>query len=559
MSRNSIRNQKANRLGIGIFSAFFVTAATQAWVQIIDGRNILDKAQKASRFEVERTETARRGTIYSSDDKVLAQNNDVYELSINYTNVPKSDGFYLALSEATGIPAAELSMSAERGSRSKTWQQPLPRSKAEAVKTVKSKWFAHGVSLKRVPRRDYPFAGEFVALVGELYKEGGPTGLEKSLDLMLSGIDGKRKGLADRKGAFLPMRMTAEDQKALPGRDLTLTIDSSLQSAATSALKRAVEFHKANQGVAIIMDPATGDLLTAASWVRGQNDGEGNGFNPVSMARFEPGSTFKILTLAEALDLGVVNPDAFIQCNNSLVIGPKVIRCSHGAHGSIDARHAISKSCNISSAIWAKEIGYERFTKFFDSAGLMRKPGVGLPGEIPGFYVGDDPAKRIQLANFGFGQALSVTPISLCAAYNSLANNGLYHRPRLVKEVDGVEQALGHSHQLFSRETADTLLDFMTTTFEEDSGTAHNLRIPGYELAGKTGTAQKLSSGWSDKNKSYVANFVGYVPAKSPRATVLVMIDNPTGGQIYGGSVAGPIFKQIADSIIKRYNLPRTK
>lgn len=558
MSRRSAKGREARPLGLLLGGMFGVALVSQGWLQLVNGQNTLAKAKASSRWEVERADTARRGDIVSTDGKLFAQSNDVFELSLNYEKLPHTESFFLALANASGLSAAELMQSVASDGISKTWQQPLSGPRAAAVRKVKQDWFADGVSLRRVARREYPFKDVTQTLVGHFGEEGAPTGLESSQNVLLAGIDGMRQGLPDRKGAFLPMRMTGEDRRAVPGADLQLTIDSNVQIAATSALRLAVEQNMADQGVAVVMDPNTGDLLAAAVWVRGQDKEESNGFNPLVMARFEPGSTFKILTLAKAMDLAVVNPEATMHCGGSIVVGDKTIRCSHGAHGTIDGRKAISKSCNVASVKWAQAIGRDDFTKFFETSGLMDVPGIGLPGEVPGNYVRDEYAKRIQLANFGFGQALTATPVALCAAYNALAKDGIYHHPRLIKRKGEKDVPLETPIRLFREDTADTLLDFMASTFEDEGGTAHKLRIDGYRLGGKTGTAQKLDRNWRDDKRRYVSNFVGYVPAENPVATVLVMIDNPTAGQYYGGSVAGPVFRSIAEALIKQFNIPRT-
>lgn len=546
-------------MGAVLIGAFVLAAGSQGYKQVVAKDDVMERARATNRFVVTRTEYARRGSILSADGKVLAQSNDTFELSINYKKVPKSRAFFMAMSEASGIPAIEMLVPAETGGTSRTWQSPMSGARADRIREVKGDWRADGISLRRVPRRDYPLSDVADTLVGYA-SEGKPlTGLEESQNSILAGEPGSLSGLVDRTGAFLPMRMEGEASKAIHGSDITLTIDSSLQVAATAAVRKAVESNNADQGVAIAVDPATGDVLAAASWINGRDRAAENGFNPIVMGRFEPGSTFKILTLAKALDDGVVGNRDVVHCAGVIHVANKDIKCSHGAHGTVNNEKAIAESCNISALIWARKIGRDNFVDFMRKAGLFDKTNLGLPGEIPGYYNPEDGSPTLQVANMGFGQALNLTPIGLVSAYAALANDGVRLTPKLIARVGNRATPRSKSAQVVSGETAAQMMHLMEATIQADYGTGHRLRIPGYRLGGKTGTAQKLGRGWNQERPKYVSNFVGYVPIEKPRAVVLVMIDNPKAGAYYGGSVAGPVFKEIAQAVIKRYNIPKSE
>jgi cell division protein FtsI/penicillin-binding protein 2 len=558
MPKTSQTKQDARRLGTILVAMFVCAGVSQAWVQTGKRSSIIAEAKKIGRLDVSREEFARRGAIYSQDGKVLAQSNDRFELSLAYKKVPHSEGFFLALSEASGLPANEFSTPAFAGSKSKTWQMPIPKDAADRIQQVKSDWRADGLSLRRVPSRDYPYSDVCEVLIGTQNEGQNPTGIEAGFNDFLAGKNGFRSGQVDRTGAFLPMRMEGNDQKANHGDDLTLSIDSTIQVAATAALKRSVQTQNADQGVAIAIDPKTGNILALSTWVQGQEKAASNGFNPAIMARFAPGSTFKILTLAEALDLGVLDVTDAVACGGSLPTGyGTAIHCAHGAHGRVDTNKAIARSCNVAATTWARKIGKEEFVEFMTRAGLFQRTGIGLPGEIAGKYNPDDYNKNLQLANMSFGQSLDATPIALCGIFSSLANGGLKMPPRLVTAIGGKPVKSEKPTQLFKPETADTMLGLMEAVIQEDYGTGHSLKIDGYRLGGKTGTAQKLGQGASKSSPAYVSSFVGFVPAQQPRAVILVMIDHPKEGVYYGGAVAGPVFKSIAEAVLKRYNVPR--
>ncbi len=559
MARTHAERRTRRALGAVLLFSFVAAAGSQGFKQVVAGEAVIRRAEKSNRFIVSRTEFARRGAIYSSDGKVLAQSNDTFELSLSYAKVPHSRPFFMAMAQASGIPAIEMAMPADAGSKSRTWMIAISGEKAEKIKAVKSDWRADGVSLRRVPRRDYPFSDVTETLVGTIEEGRTATGLEKAQEAILAGQPGKLSGLVDRTGAFLPMRMSGDAEKATHGRDLTLTIDSGLQIAAVASLRRAVEANNASQGVVVALNPTNGDVLAAASWIKGQEDAGTNGFNPIVMGRFEPGSTFKILTLAEAMDLDLVRASDTLHCHGSIRVAGKVMKCSHGAHGVIDGTKAIAESCNVSAVTWARKIGREPFIDFMSKAGLFTKTDLGLPGEIAGDYNENDGSPSLQLANMGFGQALNLTPIGLASAFSALGNDGVRVPPRLIAKIGDNDAPIQEGVEILKPETAQSMLAMMEATIQEDFGTAHQLKIPGYRLAGKTGTAQKLGKGASKERRRYVSNFVGYVPAEKPRAVILVMIDDPKNGAYYGGTVAGPVFRDVAEAVIRRFNIPKSE
>ncbi|MGV3616711.1 MAG: peptidoglycan D,D-transpeptidase FtsI family protein [Fimbriimonas sp.] len=548
---------------------FVGAGASQVKLQAFERDGTLALADNTKRFNVSRKEHAKRGAILASDNRALAVDEDAYELNVRFDKVPKSEAFFLALAAATGIPASEFQALAANGHRSRAWRQPVSQAQAEAVNKVRSDWRADGVSLARVARRAYPLGEAASGIVGLLREQGAVLGLEKSQDTTLSGEDGMRKGLTDKRGAFLPMRLAAETKERRDGNTIQLTLDTELQVAAATAIRAAVEENKADNGVALVMDPKTGDILASANWPSYrpyQADGTpgpiapGEDFNPAVMAQLEPGSTFKILTLAKALDDGKVRSGEFLYCPGIYHPTAKTrVRCdAHGgkrAHGSISVDNAIAKSCNVAAASWAIRVGRTPFIDYVRDLGLLNRSHLGMPGEQHGNFNYGDPAPQLQLANVGFGQALTCTPIGLIGAFGMLANHGVRMEPRLIKRVGSEEIVLAPGKRIVSEETAARVLDCMEAVIESDAGTGKTLRVPGHKLGGKTGTAQKIGRGV----KGYVSNFIGFVPSQAPRAVVLVMVNNPKAGKYYGASVAGPAFKTMAEAVIRRYSIPPTE
>lgn len=551
---------------VAIGGLFVLTAVSQARVQLFERRAILERAAQTKRFVLERPEPARRGAVLSTDGKPLAVDDDRYELSLSFASIPQSDGFFVDLAAASGIPASEFSQVAASGLRRRAWRQRMSSVQAKAVQAVKTRWRADGVSLDYTGERAYPLSEAASGVVGRTRGRTAEGGLELGFNDVLSGKDGRTIGMVDRTGAFLPMRIDPRSVSKEDGEAVVTTLDSVLQQEAAASIKRAVEANNADQGVAIIYDPRNGDLLAMANWPTFNPDEpagatrppEGTDYNPNYMGRLEPGSTFKVLTLAKALDIGVVTPNSVINCTGEKVVWGKMsVHCDlHGgsrAHGSLRPVDAIAKSCNVCAATWAQAIGRDTFIEYLGDCGLLDKPKLGLPGEVPGHFVRDEYATGLQLAHFGFGQSLTVTPVALASAFGALANDGMRMKPRVVRKIGKDDVAPIEAERIVKPETAQLMLEYMESVIQSDRGTGKNLRIPGYRLGGKTGTAERQGRG------GYVSNFVGFVPAPAPRAVILVMVDHPQAGSYYGATVAGPVFDELARAVIRRYGIPPSK
>ncbi len=541
-----------------VAASFVAAALTQANLQIVNAGKVLKLAKATHNDTVDKNVPARRGSIATSDGKVLAQCLDSYELGISFSKSPQSPGFAVDMAMATGRPASAFVAGPGEERTYKMFQTPLTGAQARAVKAVRKKWWADGVSLVPVLDREYPMGSAASNIVGMMRGDDAITGLERSLNSKLMGKAGKLVGIVDRTGLFLPTD-GIKGTEPVDGADIVLTIDSTLQSLAAAALRQAVESHAATRGSVVILDPKTGDILALASWPGYDPEGaihKGSDLETGTMADLEPGSTFKVLTLAEALDTHAVNTDWHSVCPGQVeVTRGHFVRCDehHGnrAHGPVDLDGAISRSCNVSAVGWAQAVGRQKMLDMMQKLGLFDKPGTGLPGEVAGFYNVNDKGYVMQLANFGFGQALASTPAALADAYSTLANEGLRMKLRLIKSVNGKETPVEPAGQVFSASTCDLVRSYMRSTVEMPYGTGYALRVDGYTLAGKTGTAQKVGS----KSSGHVASFVGFVPAEKTRAVILVMVDNPKKGGYYGAEVAGPVFHDLAKAVIKRLEL----
>lgn len=587
---------RLNVLGY-VFGVLVVACAVAAMKPQWFGRQaVLENGRKNHRLVQPMSDFAKRGTILTADGKPLAEDQNRYEFQITFFRVvkdrsknetkrpliPNSRAFFAALSAATGIPASDFLQLSLAGTQSAKWRVSLSEAKRREVQKLAMAWRADGVSLAPRGRRTYPMGFATASLVDKIVetkvsveKGGEPktklladNGLEQALQKFLAGQDGRIVGAVDRRGEFLPTKLMGETVDRVDGQTIHTTIHSQVQEAAANSVRRAVEEHKADQGVAVVINPKTGDLMAVATWPTFDPNSEQNGsidgwpatdFNPAYQAVFEPGSTFKILTLACALELGVVQPGDTFHCTGSLQINrARTVHCAmhngQRAHGTVTLEDAIARSCNVAAALWAERIGRDEFLKFLERLEILDRPGVltaagaEMRGERKGLFNFEEYDKKHQLAVLGFGQAINLTPVQLASAYASLANQGVRMKPRLLSAYGDRELKPVTANRAVSPEVAETMLAYMRKVIDGERGTGKALRIPGYALGGKTGTAQKIRKAGQ---AGYVSNFVGFVPAEEPEAVILVMIDNPRGGQYYGGSVAGPVFVDIAKACIR--------
>lgn len=545
-----------------VTAMFAASGFSQVNRQVIQASSTIELAKKSNRYTIERVDKASRGNIVSADNQVLAQTVDRFELRVDLRKIPHTPGFYTEFSDAAGVSAAELASAVVAGKKSIYWGESIRSDAAERIQDVKTKWRADGISLARTTSRVYPLGYSVASILGNLQGNDPNGGLEKSQNELLSGRDGKRIGLVDRTGAFLPMRMDRDSIEREDGENLQLTIHSVLQARASEYLKAAVESNGATSGVAIVLQPQSGDILAMANWPAPDPSGGRPilGFNQNYSSVYEPGSTFKILTLAKALQTGNATLDEHFHCDGEMHWGPGYrVRCDlhHGtrAHGDVDAEMVIAKSCNVVSATWARRMKYTEVAKYLKDLGLLSKSELGTTNEVAGQFNEKEYAKDLQIANVGFGQSISCTPLGLASAFSMLGNGGVRMKPRLVKSVGIQEAPKKAMGQIIDQKVADEVLHIMESVIETKEGTGKTLRIPGYRLAGKTGTAQKLGGG----AKGYVSSFIGFVPAKNPQACILVMVDNPTRGKIYGAAVAGPVFRSLAEEVIEQFQIPPTE
>ncbi|MFL5301109.1 MAG: penicillin-binding protein [Anaeromyxobacteraceae bacterium] len=436
------------------------------------------------------------------------------------------------------------------------WRHLAGRDRARAMR-------ARGVSLVEESRRYYP-AQVAAQLVGLVSDDGdGVEGLERVMDDALQGDAARIKSLRDALGNPVLGEAPVAPVK-LEGARVVLTIDGALQHAAEAALARAVAGARAAAGMLVAIDPATGEVLALANAPTFNPNRPGARApirNRAVLDTFEPGSTFKIFTVAGALDAGVLRPGDAIDCEDgSYRVGSHRIH-DHKALGWATPDRIIATSSNIGAAKIGARLGRERLQKTLLAFGFGEKVGLDLPGEPRGQV--PFPRAEVSLATMSFGQGVTASALQITAAAAALANGGMLMKPLLVRRVvdaasgatieDGVPSPV---RRAASRETAATLARWLEGVVTEPDGTGKKARIDGWRVAGKTGTAQKadaVTHRYSvDKRFS---SFVGFAPADAPRIAIGVFIDEPRG-DVYGGDIAAPVFREVADLALKSLGAP---
>ena len=547
---------------LGMSLLFVLVLVTQANVQLFNRGMILYEAKNSSRFLLHRITPAVRGAILTADGKPLAENIDASQMCLNYNYIPHNEAFISDLSAASGIPSSVIASVPPKDVYT-CFRHPIDVSEAQSIEKVKEIWKSGGISVARMPDRRYPLGPYASGFVGKLQGNTPIEGLEKAYNNVLKGHAGVERGMVDRQGRFLP-QWSSQPSLEQDGQTITTTIDSYMQIEAEQAIRRAVTKNNAVFGTAIVLNPQNGNILALANWPSYDPDPRpgspilrhSSDFNAAFEARLEPGSMFKILTLSKALDTGKITPQFTLYCPGTIyIVGHATVRCDvhHGtrAHGLVDLEHAIGESCNISAATWAMRIGRTNFLDFLTRAGLFKKPEINLPGEVSGAYDKNDPSKLLQLADFGFGQSIALPPLSLACAFAAIGNGGYRVAPRLVKKIGKAAMPYLPRTRIVSRSSAELVRGFMEAVIQRPFGTGYALRVPGYFLAGKTGTAQ-IANG----KGGYVSNFVGFVDGDHPKVEILVMVDHPRKGAYFGSEVAGPVFRKLAIAAIRRYQIP---
>jgi cell division protein FtsI/penicillin-binding protein 2 len=396
-------------------------------------------------------------------------------------------------------------------------------------------------------RRTYPqgeLAGQVIGAVGA--ENEGLTGLEVGRESVLRGTDGERRIVKDAKGEPIRVETVTAGED---GEDIQLTLDPAIEEKTEQVLAAVGETYAPKGATAIAMDPRTSEVLAMANWPPvDPSDLSGADaddlLNRATGFTYEPGSTFKAFTVAAALEDKMVTPESAFTLEPSIQVADRVIEESHPrGTETLSVAEILAHSSNVGAVTIGLQLGSERFSRWISRFGFGRPTGVGFPAEEQGIVPELDEYSGSTMGNLPLGQGLSVTPMQMMAGYAAIANGGILRRPRLIERIGDESLPESQGRRVIGAPVAEQVRTMLEGVLGP-GGTASEVSVPGYALAGKTGTAEVAENGTYSETK-YVASFIGFAPAQDPRLLVAVIVDQPQG-EIYGGSVAAPAFGEIA-------------
>lgn len=493
-----------------------------------------------------------RGTLYDARGRELAVSVPVDSLYALPGDVEEPAAAAAALAPVLGVDPAGLE---ERLTSGRDWVWLARKLDPPAAAAVRELGIP-GLGFIEESKRYYPMRTLAAPLLGYVGTDDeGLRGLEYHYDDVVSGRGARRPVIRDNRG---DRRLAFPDlsyAEATPGKDLYLSLDAAVQHVVEQELFRAVEAHRARGGWAVLLEPGTGAVLAMATYPpydanRALEHPELERIRPVTDV-YEPGSTFKVVTAAAGLESGVAAPSDTFDCGMGSITLHGVRIEDHEPFGRLTFREIIARSSNVGAIKVGLRAGAETLYETIRRFGFGRRTGIDLPGESPGSVRDLEAWQAVTPAYVSFGQGIAVTPIQLAAAVAAVADGGRLHRPYVVRATAGrgVERRQPvETGRVVSPETAAELRRMMEGVFLE-GGTAHGATLDGYRMAGKTGTAQKVVAGRYSHSR-FVANFVGFAPARRPAIVGLVAVDEPRRGVTSGGAVAAPVFTAIARRVL---------
>ena len=538
---------RSRLMALLFLSCFAILLGRAFYLQVLNNDFLQEKGE--SRYRRDLQISASRGRIADRNGDVLAISTpmkSVWAVPSEAKLTPQQ------VKQLAGLLEMDVKELQRRLASEKNFvflQRQLPPDLGERIAALK----LPGIGQDKEYRRFYP-SGEMTAhVVGFTgVDDKGLEGVELAFQGQLLGHAGSRSVIRDRRGQIV------EDVGSIrppqDGKDIRLSIDAKIQYLAYSALKQAISDNKAKAGGVIVADAKTGEVLALANWPT---------YNPNNRERlsgaqlrnravtdtFEPGSTLKPFAVALALDAGKVRYDTVINCAGKLTIGKATISDTKD-HGVLTVAQVIQKSSNIGVAKIAAMMPAQQMWEMFDAVGFGQQPRMGFPGEVTGRLRPWKTWLPIEQATMSYGHGISVSLMQLVRSYMVFAREGDLIPLTLLKQ----ESAPVASNQVFTQQTAREVRAMLETA-AQPGGTAPQAQIPGYRVAGKTGTAHKLEGG--QYAKKYVSSFVGFAPVSDPRLVIAVMIDESTAGKHYGGAVAGPVFAGVMGGALRTLGVPQ--
>ena len=561
MDNNLLKMKKRMLIELVVVSIVFLCLIIRVgWIQLVDGERL--KSMASEQQSLERDVGAKRGTIYdSSGENVLAVSSTVESVTINPKNIRKEDKEKVAkaLSEILELDYEDVIKKVNKNSSVENIKKRIEKEEADELR----KWLLDnnidsGVNIDEDSKRYYPYSTLASQVIGFCGSDNqGLNGIEAKYDDILEGTNGSINKIVDGSGQNLENE-SEQYNEAIDGNDIVLTIDLTIQSIIEKYLEEAcIDNECTDGGNIIVMNPKNGDILGMATYpyydlnepFKINNEELENKWEGLSSEErskylnemwrnkgisdtYEPGSTFKLVTASAALEEKITDTDndGEFNCSGGIEIAGVRIKCwrYYRPHGSESLREALMNSCNPVFIGLGQKIGVSKYYSYLNKFGLLQKTGIDLPGEARSIFLAEDKVGPVELATISFGQRFEVTPIQMITMVSTIANNGKYIKPRVVKEIinsetgEKTEIEVEEGEQVISEDTANKVLDMMNSVVSE--GTGKNAKVKGYEIGGKTGTSED-----GVNTNKYVTSFIGVANTDNPEVAILITLYNPTG------------------------------
>jgi cell division protein FtsI (penicillin-binding protein 3)/stage V sporulation protein D (sporulation-specific penicillin-binding protein) len=572
-------SSRKRAMWIGGIVASCFTVFSFRLVELQVARSEHYRALAFEKHSIRQTIHARRGGISDVNGVPLASNEPVKTVVVDASVVKNAEVLAEALAKHLELPLAavreRLDKKVESGEpgvkkpcRYIVIKHEVSESVAEALAAELEKKKVRGMFFEQDAVRVYPNGSMLSHVVGYVNRENkGMEGVERSMDEWLKGHDGFRYTERNRRGS----EMVAFRRMERPPRDgstIRLTVDMALQDIVESEMNAAMKQFRPKMATCILMRPTTGEVLAMANrphYDLNQRDGVPveSRKNRAIMDMIEPGSTFKIVTTAGALESRLVRPESGIYCEHGrFTYGGTILHDSHHGYGELSVNDIVVKSSNIGVAKLGILLGEQRLYDYIRRFGFGDRTGVQLPGEIGGIIHAPSRWSKISITHIPMGHEVGATPMQVVNAMCTIANRGKLLTPQIISSITDAAGTVVATYpraevrQVISPEVAESLVSALKEVVSK-KGTAALAHVPGFEVAGKTGTAQKTSPGGGYEHNKYVVSFAGFLPADKPELCCLVLLDEPVPGNTpyYGGYIAAPIFSKIAQRAARHLNL----
>jgi cell division protein FtsI/penicillin-binding protein 2 len=533
---------------------FLILAGRLAQLQLVEADQWRALATRFQEGTV--TIPSPRGRIYDRNGVLLAEDVRAISVAVDNYHMTRPELLEQLLTSHLQIPREVVREKLYRPSYFTWIARAIPPDKAESLEQAARSAGARGLILIEDRKRQYPHGDLASNVLGFAGIDGkGLEGIELLFDEELQGRDSVWSFVRMANGTQIERRQIQAGQ---PGRDLTLTIDSRIQHIAEQAITKGVQRYKAKAGLALVLDPWTGEVLAMAQDKRYdlndfQRSRPEQRQNLSVIWAFEPGSSFKIFTMLAALEHNVIALDERISGSATYRIASHTFRNADGKeYGLVTPKDVIKNSINTAMIRIAQRLGEERLYQALKRYGFGQKTGIELPGEVSGYLPPVQSWSALEIGAIAIGQSVSVTAIQLASRVAAIATGGRLIPPTIVKGRTPRQET-----KIASETSCRSLTEMMIETVR--SGTGVLAQIDGYTIAAKTGTAQKAVPGQGYVKGKYVASFEGFFPAEAPRYVILIVLDEPGGREYYGSETAAPIFKEIAQQLIALDRIPPTR